>query len=62
MAHVPLPDGDHSQLQQALWNEYQIEARTIHFEDRWYMRISCHLYNNMKQLETLHMAMRKFMT
>ena len=61
MAHVPLPGGDHSELQQCLWNEYQIEVPIIHFENRWFVRVSCHLYNNLKQLETLRLALRKFM-
>ena len=61
MAHVRLPEGDHSQLQQALWNEYKIEVPIINFENRWYIRVSCHLYNSLKQLETLRFALRKFM-
>ena len=61
MAHVPLPGGDHSKLQHDLWNEYKIEVPIINFENRWYIRVSCHLYNNLKQLETLRFALRKFM-
>ena len=61
MAHVPLPNGDHSQLQLGLWKEYGIEVPVILFEDRWYIRISCHLYNNVKHLETLRFALRKFL-
>lgn len=61
MAHVPLPAGDYGQLQQALWQEYQIEVPIINFENHWYIRVSCHLYNSLKQLEMLRFALRKFM-
>ena len=61
MAHVPLPAGDHSELSAGLWNEYKIEIPIIHFDERWFVRVSCHLYNNMKQLETLRLAIRKFL-
>ena len=61
MAHVPLPAGDFSKLQDELWNEYQIEIPVILFENKWYVRVSCHLYNNTKQLETLKFAIRKFL-
>ena len=61
MAHVPLPVGDHSALQLKLWQEYHIEVPIIHFENRWFIRVSCHLYNNQTQLDTLQFALRKFM-
>ena len=61
MAHVPLPPGDHSRLQQGLWEEYRIEVPIILFDDHWYIRVSCHLYNNLKQLETLRFALRKLL-
>ncbi len=61
MAHVPLPAGDHSALQLKLWQEYRIEVPIIHFENRWFIRVSCHLYNSQAQLETLRFALRKFL-
>lgn len=62
MAHVPLPQGhDFETLHQMLWDEYQIEIPVIHFEDKWYIRVSFHLYNNQKQIETLKHAIRKFL-
>jgi isopenicillin-N epimerase len=60
MAHVPLPDADCRGLQESLWREYKIEVPIIHFENRWFIRVSCHLYNSRKQLETLRFALRKF--
>jgi isopenicillin-N epimerase len=61
MAHVPLPHGDFSRLQQALWEEYQIEVPIIHFDGHWFVRVSCHLYNSLKHLETLRFALRKLL-
>lgn len=53
MAHVPLPSGDWSRLQDRLWREFGIEVPIIFFEGAWYVRVSCHLYNNTRQLEYL---------
>lgn len=58
MAHVPLPPGDWSELRDALYNEYKIEVPIVHFDEKWYTRVSCHLYNNTKHLETLMHALR----
>lgn len=56
MAHLPLPPGDWSNLQNELWQEHGIEVPIVHFNDRWYVRVSCHLYNNTTQLDTLTKA------
>ena len=61
MAHVPLPEGDHEDLQKMLWEEYQIEIPIFHFEEKYYVRVSCHLYNNQTQIETLRFAIRKYL-
>ncbi|MEM9409833.1 MAG: aminotransferase class V-fold PLP-dependent enzyme [Planctomycetota bacterium] len=61
MAHVPLPPGDHDQLQKMLWDEYKIEVPIFYFDEKWYVRVSCHLYNNQTQLETLRFALRKYL-
>lgn len=57
MAHVSLPAGDWTELQQQLWQSHRIEVPIIHFEDEWFVRVSCHLYNNQVQLETLVKAL-----
>ncbi len=57
MAHVPLPDGDWSKLQQQLWLNHGIEIPIINFDEKWYVRVSCHLYNNTKHFETLYYAL-----
>ena len=59
MAHVPLPKGEWSRLQQQLWEQIGIEVPVICFEDRWFIRVSCHLYNNSTQIETLVKALER---
>jgi isopenicillin-N epimerase len=61
MAHVPLPPGDWNGLQDQLWKRHQIEVPIIFFGDRWFIRVSCHLYNNSRQLRTLRSALRHLM-
>jgi isopenicillin-N epimerase len=53
MAHVPMPAGDWSGLQAALKKEVGFEVMVNHFEGRWFMRVSCHLYTNTRQLDLL---------
>ena len=53
MAHVPLPPGDWTGLQERLWRGYGIEVPIILFEGSWYIRVSCHLYTTARQLEYL---------
>ncbi|MEQ1905241.1 MAG: aminotransferase class V-fold PLP-dependent enzyme [Pirellulaceae bacterium] len=59
MAHVPLPAGDWSQLQNQLWQQFQIEIPIIHFNNRWFIRVSCHLYTTTKQIDYLLTALHK---
>ncbi len=53
MAHVPLPPGDWSNLQRELWEQVGIEVPIIFFDNRWFIRVSCHLYNTTTQIDTL---------
>lgn len=56
MAHVPLPIGNtvnYSGLQEHLWREFGIEVPVIEFNDRWFIRVSCHLYNAADQIDYL---------
>ena len=63
MAQVPLPPKkDFSTLQDMLWQEYKIETPVTHFENRWYIRVSLHLYNNQKQIDTLKFAILKYLS
>jgi isopenicillin-N epimerase len=53
MAEVPLPDGDWTGVQSELWNQCGIEVPLVHFEDRWFIRVSCHLYNMRDDIDRL---------
>ncbi|MEZ6095597.1 MAG: aminotransferase class V-fold PLP-dependent enzyme [Pirellulaceae bacterium] len=58
MAHVPLPPGDWSQLQDDLFQKYGIETPVIHFDDRWFIRVSGHLYVMTKHIDYLVDALK----
>jgi isopenicillin-N epimerase len=53
MAHVPLPPGDALQLQQSLWSRYHIEVPIVRWNDRRWIRVSCHLYNRREDIDLL---------
>jgi isopenicillin-N epimerase len=53
MAQVRLPPGDWSNLQLQLWEQYGMEVPVVHFADRWHLRISCHLYTMLSDVERL---------
>lgn len=57
MAHVPLPIADASGLQQRLWQQHGIETPVIHFQGKWYIRVSCHLYTRLEHLDRLVSAL-----
>ena len=58
MCHVPLPAGDWTQLQNQLWQQYQIEVPIIPFANRWFVRVSCHLYTTTTQIDKLLSALQ----
>jgi isopenicillin-N epimerase len=57
MAHVPLPGGAFETLQQQLWQQYGIETPVVHWKDRWFIRVSCHLYNEPEHIDRLTHAL-----
>ncbi len=57
MSHVPLPAGDWSPLQHWLWEEHRIEVPVIEFENRWYIRVSHHLYTTQGDIDKLMIAL-----
>jgi isopenicillin-N epimerase len=57
MAHVPLPPGDHQWLQRALWERYGMEVPIIAWSGRRFIRVSCHLYNDRRQIDRLAAAL-----
>ena len=60
MAHVPLPSGDWSNLQRRLWEEASIEVPVIHFAGRWFIRVSCHLYNTTAHVDLLVSTLKRW--
>lgn len=53
MASVPLPPGDAQQLQVRLWREHGIEVPIIEHKGQRSIRVSCHLYTTMSQIDQL---------
>ena len=53
MAHVRLPDGDWSKLQSELWVQEGIEVPVWELNDKWWIRVSCHIYNSVDEIEFL---------
>jgi isopenicillin-N epimerase len=59
MAHVPLPSGDWSQLQNQLYSQFKIETPVIHFDQRWFIRVSSHLYTMRTHIDFLIESLRQ---
>ena len=72
MAHVPLPARRNATasdsrdegcpvsnpLQHTIWRRLGIETPVVEFRGRRYIRVSCHLYNDMAQIERLVAGLR----
>jgi isopenicillin-N epimerase len=61
MAHVPLPDGDAAALQDRLWSDYAIEVPIIRWQERRWIRVSCHLYNVRDDIDRLVVALDRLL-
>jgi isopenicillin-N epimerase len=57
MALASLPPGDAASLQKALWQRFGIEVPVVDFSGRRFVRVSCHLYNDKRQIEHLCAAL-----
>jgi isopenicillin-N epimerase len=57
MVSAPLPAGNAVALQQQLWQNYGIEVPIIDRNGRRSIRVSCHLYNNTSDIDTLQRAL-----
>ncbi len=53
MAHIPLPQGDWRNLQFRLKQEIGAEVVVNRHHDQDFLRVSCHLYNNTRQIDLL---------
>jgi isopenicillin-N epimerase len=67
MIALPLPPGDslppkpgyRDPLQDRLWDESRIEVPIVHWHDRRFVRVSCHLYNSREDVDRLVEALAK---
>jgi isopenicillin-N epimerase len=57
MALAPLPPGERRPLQEALWQQHGIEVPIVEWNQRRFVRVSCHLYNTHEQLDRLVAAL-----
>jgi isopenicillin-N epimerase len=49
-------------LQNALWRDFGIEVPIVEFRGRRYVRVSCHLYNDTRQIDRLVEGLGELMT
>ena len=61
MAHLPLPPGDRAALQDALWRQHGIEVPIVDWKGHRFIRVSCHLYNTLEQIDRLVAALRQLL-
>lgn len=61
MAHVGLPEQTPADLQQQLWEQYQIEVPIITWDERRWIRVSCHLYNRQADVDYLLHALGRIL-
>ncbi len=59
MGHAPLPPGDASGLQRALWERHAIEVPVVFWKDRHWLRVSCHWYNRRQDIDYLFDALAR---
>ena len=53
MVSVPLPPGDAVDLQKKLWQDHHIEIPVIERGGQRSVRVSCHLYTNTQEIDSL---------
>lgn len=76
MAHVPLPpptrasetpsapqrsDAVSNPLQRLLWQQFGIEVPVVSFGGERFIRVSCHLYNDVSQIDRLVAALKSLL-
>ena len=61
MAQHPLPAGDAQALQDDLWKQHGIEVPIVEWNDRRFIRVSCHLYNDQQQVDQLVSALKQLL-
>jgi isopenicillin-N epimerase len=58
MISLPVPPGFDQSLQVNLWERYRIEIPLTLWQDRWWIRPSCHLYTRVEDIDRLVNALR----
>ena len=58
MASVPLPPGDAPALQKSLWQKYGIEIPVVDRNGNRSVRVSCHLYTGVDDIDALLQALK----
>jgi len=58
MISLPMPAGVDQSLQRTLWEQHRIEIPLTLWQDRWWIRPSCHLYTLSEDIERLVDALR----
>lgn len=67
MATIPLPANAKDKfsvavdMQTELWNRWKIEVPIIDWNHRWWLRVSCQIYNRAEQYELLSSAVRELL-
>jgi isopenicillin-N epimerase len=69
MIAIPLPESSEKKsrpnaihpLQQALWDQHQIEVLVTECHGQRYLRVSCHLYNSTTEIDRLCDAVRQLL-
>jgi isopenicillin-N epimerase len=51
-------EGHRDPLQDALWEQFRIEVPIVHWQQRRFVRVSCHLYNSRTDIDQLTDALR----
>lgn len=59
MVGVWLPAGNHVSLQRRLWENYRIEVPIVHFDNRYLIRVSCHLHTTTHDIDFLIRALQR---
>lgn len=57
MVSVPLPPGNAMRLQKNLWQHHRIEVPIVDRSGQRSIRVSCHLYNNTSEIDSLVAAL-----
>jgi isopenicillin-N epimerase len=58
MALIPLPSCEGQAVKTRLFEDFHIEVPVTRFQDRQYLRVSCHLYNDESDIDALLAALR----